>query len=497
MENKQLVELHHENVNNKFTVGDLFVGKVKKVIPSLNAAFIDVGYQKDAFLHYTDLGPQVRSLIKFTNRSIKGDQPSTLKNFKLEADIIKTGKINEVLSQKQLLLVQILKEPISNKGPRLSSEINLAGRYMVISPFNNVISISKKITSLQERKRLLRLVESIKPPNFSVIIRTAAEGKKVSDLHEDLTFLTKKWAEITHNLKDCKSTVKILSEMDRTSSILRDLMNDTFNNIIVNDKYIYADIKSYINKIAPERQKIVSLYKNKYPVFDQYGITKQIKASFGNTVSMNSGAYLIIEHTEAAHIIDVNSGHKVSKDENQEDTALKVNLEAAEEIARQLRLRDLGGIVVIDFIDLKRVENRKQIFEAMKKFMRSDRAKHTILPLSKFCLMQITRQRVRPEINIVTAETCPTCSGTGKIRPAILLIDEIEKTLHFLLKEQNQKNIRLVVHPYTEAYLKRGLPSLQMKWFLTFKHWIKIKSNTDYHMTEYHLLDENDDEISL
>ncbi len=496
LENKSLVELHQESSSNNFVVGDLFLARVKKVIPSLNAAFMDVGFQKDAFLHYTDLGPNIRSLNKYTNLAIDGRISPNLAKWRYEPEIVKTGKINEVLREKQYMLVQILKEPISSKGPRLSSEINLAGRYLVLSPFTNVISVSKKISTNEERKRLQRLIESIKPKNFGVIVRTAAEGKKVSELHEDLQHLVDKWKEVNKNLKGSRPPLKILSELNRTTSILRDLLTSSFNNIIVNDQELFGDIKDYVTKIAPEQRKIVSIHRSRKPIFDSYGITKQIKSSFGDTVSMPSGAYLVIEHTEAAHIIDVNSGHKVSRDESQEDTAVKVNLEAAEEISRQLRLRDLGGIIIIDYIDMKVPGNKKKIYEAMKEHMKNDRAKHTILPLSKFCLLQITRQRSRPEINIATSEKCPSCNGTGKVTATILLIDEIENNLTYLIEEQKEGTVKLFVHPFIEAFLKKGFRSPQRNWFLKFHKWIKIFPDSDFDMTEYRFFNADGEEIS-
>ena len=339
LENKKLVELHHEKADAVFAVGDLYLGKVKKLIPGLNAAFIDVGFEKDAFLHYTDLSPFIRSILKFTHDSIneKSDSITDFSKFKLEPEIIKTGKINEVIKGKPEILVQILKEPIAAKGPRLSCEISLPGRFIVITPFNDVIAVSKKIHSSDERKRLHKIVESIKPKNFGVIVRTAAEGKNSAELHDDLAQLIETWQNIQKNLKNAKAPAKILSEQDKTTSILRDLLTEDFNRVVINDRTIYNDTRSYIQKIAPEKAEIVSYHVNGAPIFDQFGITKQVKATFGKTVNLPSGAYLIIEHTEALHVIDVNSGYK-SVSNNQEENALATNLEAGEEIARQLRL---------------------------------------------------------------------------------------------------------------------------------------------------------------
>jgi ribonuclease G len=498
LEDKKLVELHNEKLDASFAVGDLYLGKVKKLIPGLNAAFVDVGFEKDAFLHYTDLSPYARSILKFTQIAIneKAEEGFDFSRFEIEPEIIKTGKINEVLGQRPNILVQILKEPIAAKGPRLSCEISLPGRFVVLTPFNDIIAVSRKIHSSEERRRLQKIVESIKPKNFGVIVRTAAEGKNTAELHEDLITLVNNWRMIQQNLKGAIAPTKIMSEQTKTTSILRDLLNEDFNRIIVNDKSIFNDTRSYIQKIAPNKIDIVSFYHNGAPIFDQFGITRQVKAAFGKTVNLPSGAYLILEHTEALHVIDVNSGYK-SVSNNQEENALQTNLEAAEEIARQLRLRDIGGIIVIDFIDMKMMENKKRLLEAVENFMRPDRAKHAVLPISKFGLMQVTRQRMKPEVNINTLEVCPTCYGTGKISSTLILEDEIEKNLTYLAM-QKHTGLTVVVHPILHAYLTKGLIfSIRRKWSWKYKQPIKIRANNNYHLTEFHFFDKNEEEIKL
>ncbi len=498
LEDKKLVELHSEKSDARFAVGDLYLGKVKKLIPGLNAAFVDVGFEKDAFLHYTDLSPYARSLLKFTQQTINDKSPEGLDfaQFQVEPEIIKTGKINEVLGGKPNILVQILKEPIAAKGPRLSCELSLPGRFIVLTPFNDIVAVSRKIHSAEERKRLQRIVESIKPKNFGVIVRTAAEGKNTAELHEDLSDLTAMWKAIQQNLKGATPPAKILSEQTKTTSILRDLLNEDFNRIVINDKAIFSETKNYIQRIAPEKSDIVALHQNGTPIFDQFGVTKQVKATFGKTVNLNSGAYLIIEHTEALHVIDVNSGYK-SVSNNQEQNALETNLEAADEIARQLRLRDIGGIIVVDFIDMKMPENKKKLLEAMEEFMRPDRAKHAVLPISKFGLMQITRQRMKPEMNINTQEVCPTCNGTGKIASTLILEDEIEKNLNYLITHKH-RNLSLVVHPIVYAFLTKGwLWSKAAKWKRKFKQQINLRPDTNYHLTEFRFFDARNEEIKI
>ncbi|MBD3747921.1 MAG: Rne/Rng family ribonuclease [Sphingobacteriales bacterium] len=498
LQDKQLVELNKEQINNSYAVGDIYLGRIKKIMPGLNAAFVDVGYEKDAFLHYLDLGPQVQSLLKLS-KQVKGGsyKDRLLDHFTKEADIDKAGKISSVLNKNQLIPVQIAKEPISTKGPRLSSDLSIAGRFVVLVPFSDVISISKKIRSNTERSRLKKIVEGIKPKNFGVIIRTVSEKKGVAEIQKDLYDLISKWETFMKKLPHTEPSKRILGEMGRTSTILRDILNDEFTNIHVDDLSIFEEIKSYVHEISPDLEKIVKLYKGKEPIFEHFGIEKQIKGSFGKTVNLAGGAYLVIEHTEALHVIDVNSGNRNASPENQEENAFMVNKEAAKEIARQLRLRDMGGIVVVDFIDMHKAPNRKDLFDYLKSEMNHDRAKHTILPPSKFGLVQITRQRVRPEMNIITNEKCPACDGTGEIKASIVLLDDITSNLDYILNEQAEKGITLCVHPYVEAYIKKGIINQQWKWFFKYNQWIKVKAMSSYYLTEFRFLSSKDEEIKL
>lgn len=497
LEDKKLVEYHQQDSDSKIVVGDIYLGRVKKLVPGLNAAFLDIGYSKDAFLHYSDLGPKLPSVKKFTNKSIAGQNNTwRLKDYDLREEIIKTGKIDEVLKKKSLLLVQILKEPISTKGPRLTCEITIPGRLLVLVPFSNIVTISKKVSNPEERKRLKVLIESIKPANFGVILRTAAEGKKAADLHEEMNELLENWKQMYTRMVQTKKVGKLLSELDMTESLIRDILTDDFTRIAVNDKELYGNIKKFLEHNIPEKTKIVQYYNGRQAIFDTFGITKQIKASFGKTSTMNSGAYLVIEHTEAMHVIDVNSGPKVST-QNQQDAVLKVNLEAAQEIARQLRLRDIGGLIIIDFIDMRKYEHRKILFQKMREFMQSDHAQHTILPLSKFGLMQITRQRVRPEVKIATAEVCPSCNGTGKINSTILTIDELERDLEYMINLRPNSRFEIKIHPFLYAYLKKRFPSKQMNWFMKYKKWIKIHPDQNMPINLYKFYDSEGEEIIL
>ncbi|MDB2355354.1 ribonuclease E/G, partial [Flavobacteriaceae bacterium] len=390
----------------------------------------------------------------------------------------------------------IIKEPISTKGPRISSELSIAGRYLVLVPFSNRISVSQKIDTNEEKERLKRLVKSIAPKGFGVIIRTVAKGKKVAELDKDLQTLHDRWIAMCKKLHRATYPSKVLDEMNKSSLILRDLFNDTFTSIVVDDETLYYQLKEYVQEIAPKQESIVKLHKDESPIFEKFGVERQIKTSFGQNVSMAKGAYLVIEHTEALHVVDVNSGNRSSKSNNQEDTALEVNLIAATEIARQLRLRDMGGIIVVDFIDLGSAENRKKLFDHLRDEMKDDRAKHKILPPSKFGLIQITRQRVRPEMTIKTREKNPNNSNGAEIEAPILIVNKIAEDLELILKK-GHKNVRLNAHPFIAAFLNKGLYSFRNKWIWQYKQWIKINPRDAYTYLEYHFTDKNGKNINL
>ena len=501
LEDKNLVELQKEARNVSFAVGDIYLGKVKKLMPGLNAAFIDVGYKKDAFLHYLDLGPNFNTQQKFLKQALgeqKGDKKiPTISKMQLLPEIEKDGSISNVLKVGQEVLVQIAKEPISTKGPRLTSELSFAGRYIVLIPFADKVSVSTKIKSSEERARLRQLIQSIKPKNFSVIVRTSSEGKRVAELDHELKTLLKRWEENIPKITKVKAPALIYEETARAVALLRDIFNPSFQNIYVNDADIYHNIRDYVSLIAPGREEIVQRYTGELPIFDNFAITKQIKSLFGRTVTYKSGAYLIIEHTEAMHVIDVNSGNRSKGSDAQEKTAIDVNTAAADEIARQLRLRDMGGIIVVDFIDMAEAANRQKLFEHMTKAMANDRAKHNILPLSKFGLMQITRQRVRPAMDVDTSEACPTCFGTGTIKPSILFTDSLEGKIDCLVNKHNVKKFALHVHPYVAAFIKSGRFPLSWKWKLKYSMGIKVIPNQSLGFLEYKFIDSDKNELDM
>ena len=498
LENNRLVELQKEAQNISFSVGDIYLGKVKKLMPGLNAAFVDVGYEKDAFLHYLDLGTQFNSCAKFLKQSLADTKRTlNLSKFNLLPDIEKEGTVNDILKPGQEVLVQIAKEPISSKGPRLTAEISFAGRFLVLIPFSDKVSISQKIKSSEERMRLKQLIQSIRPRNFGVIVRTVAEGKRVAELNNELKTLVKCWEDSLVKLQKAKLPSLIFEETGRTVGVLRDIFSPSFENIYVNDQEAYQQIYNYVSLIAPERKDIVKLYQGALPIFDNFAITKQIKSSFGKTVSFKSGAYLIIEHTEALHVIDVNSGNRSKAATNQESNALDVNLNAAEEIARQLRLRDMGGIIVIDFIDMMEAEHRQKLYDRMRELMSKDRARHNILPLSKFGLMQITRQRVRPALDITTSEDCPVCHGKGIIPPSILFTDRLEDKIHYLVFKLKVRKFTLHVHPYIAAYINQGVFSLKWKWKCKYTFRFRLIPDQSLALLDYKFFDTEKNEIDL
>lgn len=500
LEDGRLVSLQKEARNIAYAVGDIYLAKVKKLMPGLNAAFVNVGYDKDAFLHYLDLGPHYASYKAYISQLLGEDRRRVpaIEKMKLLPDIDKQGTIADTLAQGQELLVQIVKEPISTKGPRLTTELTFTGRFMVLIPFADKISISAKIKATEEKLRLRQLIESIKPKNFGVIVRTSAEGKGAAELIQELKTLVGCWNSTVAKAQRATPPQLIFEEESRIVGMLRDVFSPSFEAIYVNDQDTFEQIQKYVSIIAPDRREIVKLYRSDEPIFDKFAITRQIKSSFGKTVSFRSGAYIIIESTEALHVVDVNSGNRSKAAPDQESNALEVNLRAADEIARQLRLRDMGGIIVVDFIDMAKGEHRQQLYEHMREAMANDRARHNILPLSKFGLMQITRQRVRPALAIETAEKCPSCHGKGEVQPSLLFTDTLYEKLDYLVNSLGQRSFIMYVHPFVDAYLKRGIfSSVYGRWRRALGRCFKILPDQSLAYLEYRVLDANRQEIDL
>jgi len=499
LEDKNLVEYQSEPRSASFSVGNIYVAKVRKLMAGLNASFVDVGYERDAFLHYLDLGGQFNSYEKYL-KQVQSDRKKLYpfsKATKLP-EMKKDGTITGVLEKEKEVLVQIVKEPISTKGPRLTAELSFAGRFLVLIPFNDKVSVSTKIKSGEERARLKQLIQSIKPKNVGVIVRTVAEGKRVAELDSELKILYKRWEDaITKVQKTQNRPQLVYEETSRVVALLRDLFNPSYENIYINDEQVFNEVKEYVTLIAPEKAGIVKLYSGNVPIFDNFNITKQIKSSFGKTVNYKHGAYLIIEHTEAMHVVDVNSGNRIKAEKGQEGNALEVNLGAADELARQLRLRDMGGIIIVDFIDMNLAEDRQMLYERMCKNMQKDRARHNILPLSKFGLMQITRQRVRPAMDVNVEETCPTCFGKGTIKSSFLFTDQLERKIDRLVNKIGVKTLYLHVHPYVAAYINQGFISMKRRWQLKYGLGVHIIPSQKMGFLQYEFFDKKKQLIDM
>ena len=498
LEDSKLVEVQQEpqEQEGSFAVGNIYLGRVKKLMPALNAAFVNVGHKKDAFLHYLDLGVEFNSISYFQKQVEDKNKIPQLQKVKLQPDVEKVGLISDMLKVGQEILVQIAKEPISTKGPRLTAEISFAGRFMVLIPFIDRVSVSQKIKSREERGRLRQLIQSIKPKNYGVIIRTNAEGKRVAELDAELKSLVAKWEDNVDKLLKAKAPQLIYEETGRTVGLLRDIFDPSFEQIHINDKDVAKQVAEYVSLIAPDKKNIVKQYTGNIPMLDHFGITKQIKSLFGKTITFKNGAYLIIQHTEALHVIDVNSGNRNKSKLGQEESAFEVNLAAAEEVARQLRLRDLGGIIVVDFIDMSKGEHRTKLLAKMQELMSQDRARHNILPLSKFGLMQITRQRVRPELKIATSELCPSCEGSGKIKSSIFFTDTLAEKIDFVANKLEVKKFNLHIHPYVAAYVTKGwFTSLKSKWKSKYGVAMKIVPDQKLGMLQYTFYDKDGHEI--
>ena len=464
-EDDRLQEVAREKRDqDNFSVGNIYYGRVKKVMPALNAVFVDVGHEKEAFLHYLDLGSQFRTLQTYVTKAVSDRRRTpVITKTPRQPEVGKEGQIAEVLKVGDPILVQVSKEPINTKGPRLTAEISIAGRNIVLMPFSDGVMVSQKIKRESERQRLKQLMLSIKPAGFGIIVRTVAEDKRVAELDNELRLLVDRWEQTVKSLQQKEPVSLVSEEMGRTLGIIRDVLSPDFTTIQINDQAIYDDVRHYLELIAPESAKIVKLYKGEQPIFDHFDITRQMKTGLGRTVGFKHGGYLIIDKTEALFSIDVNSGSKKIY-EDQEENAYQFNMLAADELVHQLRLRDIGGIIIVDFIDMDSKEHQQQLYEYVRKLMDRDRAKHNVLPLSKFGLMQITRQRVRPAVEMQVEETCPTCGGKGKIQASILFTDQIEEQIAHEY-EQHGRGLILYLHPYVYSYVCRGwLNSLKNQW---------------------------------
>lgn len=487
----KIIEYHKEEKDHTYSVGDIHLGTVKNVLPNLNAAFIDVGHEKDAFLHYLDLGEHFPSLQKFIKKAMQQKNPIyDISKIPLEPILKKEGNISQVLKKNDKILVQITKEAISTKGLRLSSAIAIPGRHLILLPFGNEINISKKITNKAEKERIKKLLLAMKPKNFSVIARTNAEKKEAAIFDYDFQNSHKKWLQGVKKLHKASCKDKIIKEGNRISSIIRDLLNESFDQIIVDDELTYKQVKEDVRKISSRKEKIIQFYKGKTNLFEHLDLERQIQITFHEIVNLENGGYIKIEQTEAMYTIDINSGSHAIEKANQEANALAVNLAAIREIFYQIRLRSMGGIIIIDCISMNENKNQEKLYQEAKFQSKEDPAKLKVLPLTEFGLMQITRQRTRPTPHVITQEICPACRGTKKIQNSLVIAQQIEELLEVIIKKKKRKNITLLLHPYLHAYFTKGIFSKQWHWFQRYFQWIKLVPDHKIPITAYKFLND-------
>ena len=491
LEDGKLVEFHQEKVNDNLSLNDIYIGRVAKIAAGLNAAFIDLRQPKLGFLAYRDLGAEFPSYKNYLSQIANNGSPLNQSNLpKTNQTLSKHGDISQVVQPNDRLLVQVSKEPISSKGSRLTSEITIAGRYVVLIPMSNRISFSQKIKSSVEKKNIFRLIQKKIPKNFGVIIRTSALGKSEQSIADDLNVCLERWRLLVKRVHNHNGQPKkLLGEIDRSLAIIRDKLDRDFSSIWVDNITLYETISDYLKTISPEETSILKFHRKATPIFEHFKIERQINSVFRKTITIKHGAYLTIEATEALHIIDVNSGRQYNKSANEQETAYEVNMSASEEIARQIRLRDLGGIIVIDFIDLRKASERTQLIRKLKEEMANDMAKHRIYPPTKLGLVQISRQRVR-------THRTPNQSKKVKISPEkvkapFLVLEDINRSIEHVLNHKSNKNKSIYLHvdPFVAAYIKKGYPSLRLKWYLRYRKWIRVIAREQFHYLDFKLLD--------
>ncbi|NOZ61486.1 MAG: Rne/Rng family ribonuclease [Calditrichaeota bacterium] len=465
LENGRLAELFVEMPDNERMVGDIYLGKVVNVVRGMRAAFIDIGLKQDAFLHFSDIGESFSTVSSMIDPGEEGHITQAL--------------APEDIRVRQQILVQIIKEPISTKGARLTTQISIPGRFLVLVPNSKFIGVSKKIDSARERKRLRKIAREIRPEGFGLIVRTVADGRDKMVLEKDVENLKKTWKRIQAKIKKNKPPLLVYKDMGMTSSVIRDLFTRDMTRLIVDDRKLYRKIVTYLKDVAHEMAGLVEFYDRTTPIFDHYKIEDEIQNSLSRKVELKSGGSIIIDQTEALCAIDVNSGRFIGK-KTQEQNTLKINLEAAKEIARQLRLRDLGGIIVIDFIDMREGKNKKRLHDELKSELKKDRAQANILPLSDFGLIEMTRERIRPSIMYAFSETCPTCGGLGRITSKSAVFSQIERWIKRFRAKSKERRLKIVTHPEMKTYLTQGIKSPIRR--LMWRYFLKIEVAGDWNL---------------
>ncbi|TVR14625.1 MAG: Rne/Rng family ribonuclease [Balneolaceae bacterium] len=486
LENGELAQLFIESEENQRTVGDIYLARVHKVMSGIRAAFIDVGMEKDAFLHFSDAGDHLGPYLQMLNgeRSIPSSAKEELSRFNKLSNNEKQILAGKMLKNNQNILVQVVKEPIGSKGPRVSTDITIAGRFLVLIPMGEYIAISKKITNNRERKRLKSTVGSMLPVGFGVIVRTVTQNQDKEAIEEDMRTILKKWERILNKLETSKAPSLLYKDLDITESLIRDLFAKQYDRVLIDDYQLYKSIKSYVSQIAPKMLPAVQLYKGKDHVFDHVNIGQDVNSIFSPRVRMPSGGYLIFEQTEAMYVVDVNSGPYAAK-EKQEDNSLKTNLEAAREIAKQLRLRDIGGIIVVDFIDLRDSKNRKKIYDELKKEFKKDQAKTNVIGMSDFGLIQITRQRIRPSVVNSVSKVCPMCGGSGSVVSQDTIVTDVESWISKFKFSTDYRAVDIYVNPYLRSFLSKGFFSQRWRWMLKYRMRITFVADQTISLNEF------------
>jgi ribonuclease G len=507
-EDGRLAELFVETANKEKMVGDIYLGKIAKVMPGIKAAFIDIGLGQDGFLHFSDIGNRFEEYSAMIgDEDEEGEEPK--EHAPAEAAVAAAdtehrpapppappqdrsrGNNNHrqprkdiQLEKGQEIIVQITKEPVGKKGVRVTSEVSLAGRFLVLLPFDGKIGISKKISSFKEKRRLRKIVQTILPEGFGVIIRTVAEGKDETSLTNDLKDLIDTWREVEKTVKSEKAPCLLYKDMSTTSSVIRDLFSNDVSRVVIDSRKLHKEIRAYIKYTSAQLLDKIELHKDRRPIFDVFGIEKEIETTLSRKVWLKSGGYIIIEPTEAMVVIDVNSGRYAAKKE-QEQNSLRTDLEAAREVCRQLRLRDIGGIIVCDFIDLDDERNKRKVYEELKKEFRKDRAKVTVLPMTEFGLVQITRQRIRQAILHSFSEPCPACGGTGLVQSRTTTLNQIERWIRRFKSESRESRITLKVNPQMADALRVGTLSRLRRLMLKYVILIRLEPDPAVHVGEF------------
>lgn len=488
LENGELAQLFIESEENQRTVGNIYLAKVHKVMSGIRAAFIDMGTPKDAFLHFSDAGDHLKDYVQMLNgpNAIHKNVRDQLKktNFDKISNYEKQNWAGKILRPDQKLLVQIVKEPIGSKGPRVSTDITIAGRFLVLIPMGEYIAVSRKISNYKERRRLKSVVGSMLPDGFGVIIRTVAQEQDKKALEDDMRNVLKKWERILEKLETAKPPALLYNDLDMTESLVRDLFAKHYDRVLIDDQETYKKLKNYVSQIAPQMIPNVELYKGREHIFDFMKIAKDVDSIFSPRVRMPSGGYLIFEQTEAMYVVDVNSGPYAAK-EKQEDNSLKTNLEAAREVAKQLRLRDIGGIIVVDFIDLRDDKNRKKIYDELKKEFKKDPAKTNVIGMSDFGLVQITRQRIRPSVVNSVSKVCPTCGGSGNVVTRNTIIADLDAWISKFKYSTDYRAIDIYINPYLKSHLEKGFPSIKWKWMLRYRVKISFIADETISLSDY------------